>query len=115
IIGLIAGVIFVGTDMIEASKIQAQMKQFDQLTAATQAFETKYNGLPGDLLAADASAYGMHSRNGASGRGDGNRHIDTANSASPSFTHFGGESALFWNDLAYSKLIEGDFTLDTGL
>ena len=49
IIGLIAGGVLVGRDLIEAAAIRQQITQVERFKTAVQTFRTKYNGLPGDL------------------------------------------------------------------
>ena len=48
IIGLLIGGILVAQSMIDTARITAQIKQFQQLDAATQNFITSYKYMPGD-------------------------------------------------------------------
>ncbi len=48
VIGLMIGGILVAQSMIETSRINAQIKQLQQLDVLTQNFTTKFNRLPGD-------------------------------------------------------------------
>ena len=48
IIGLIVGGVMVGRDLIEASKIRAQVTQFSDIETQINTFNVKYNCLPGD-------------------------------------------------------------------
>jgi prepilin-type N-terminal cleavage/methylation domain-containing protein len=57
IIGLLAGGIMVGRDMVEAALIRKQVTQIEQIDVAVQTFKTKYNCLPADCP--DASADGL--------------------------------------------------------
>jgi prepilin-type N-terminal cleavage/methylation domain-containing protein len=116
IIGLIAGGILVGRDLIRAAKIRAQISQIQKYQAAVNTFRLKYNGLPGDLANPDAAAFGFSQRGPHPGEGDGNGIIegvgngfggDGNNSGVHETT---GETAAFWVDLAAAGLIEGTFT-----
>lgn len=49
IIGLVIGGIFVGRDLIQASKIQQVISQSQTISNAVRAFKNKYNELPGDM------------------------------------------------------------------
>lgn len=54
IIGLIAGSILVGREMIEAAKIRKVVRELEHYATAIAAFKLKYNCLPGDCLNAVA-------------------------------------------------------------
>jgi len=109
IIGLIAAGILVGTDLINAARIRAQISQIENMNSAVNTFRLKYNGLPGDLASHKAAAFGMTPRSGAARRGDGNEKLQSCVSANRSTTNFGCEIAMFWNDLGYAGLIEGTY------
>ena len=64
IIGLLAGGVLVGRDLIEAAKIRQQITQIEQFKAAVNTFRAKYNALPGDLLFTQATAFGFTPRSG---------------------------------------------------
>ena len=61
IIGLIIGGIVVGQDLIMAARINSQLNQLEQLKSGTQAFQYKYNALPGDISYDHATQYGFAS------------------------------------------------------
>ncbi len=118
IIGLVVSGILVGRDLIGASQVRRQVSQIEQFKTATTTFRNKYGGLPGDLMADDAIGFGMTTRSGAVGHGDANGIIESCNYSSPpaalpSEARFGCESALFWSDLSFAKLIPGSFTAAT--
>jgi len=74
IIGLLVGGVLVGRDLIKAAEIRATVKQVEQLDAAVNTFNVKYNCLPGDC--ATASNFGFTDWEGttdsaANGNGDG--------------------------------------------
>jgi prepilin-type N-terminal cleavage/methylation domain-containing protein len=111
IIGLIVGGVLVGQDLIKAAENNAAIQQFEKTDAAVNTFRTKYNGIPGDLL--NPANFGLASSNaGTAGRADGDGVIETAGAAGCSNAFgLGGESALFWNHLAFVQLIGGTFAI----
>jgi prepilin-type N-terminal cleavage/methylation domain-containing protein len=104
IIGLIVGGILVGQDMIKAAEIRSTISQLEKYKSAVNTFRIKYNSLPGDMIPANAAAYGFTARAGSYGRGDGDGFIE------------GDETLLFWSDLSMANLVDGSFTaaIDTG-
>lgn len=105
VIGLIVGGILVGRDLIVASAIRAQLSQIDRIHTAANTFRTKYNALPGDMEVAEATKLGFVTAGctGGTGRRDGNHQIE---GASGTFVQDGGETALFWQDLAAERLTD---------
>lgn len=67
IIGLIAGGIMLGQDLIHAAEIRATIAQIEQFESGVTAFKTKYGCLPGDCM--DAAAVGFDPA--TAGNGDG--------------------------------------------
>jgi len=112
IIGLIIGGVLVGRDLIEAAKIRQQITQIEQFKAAVNTFRTKFNGLPGDLLSTQATAFGFVQRAGTPGHGDGNGILESCGPATSSGWYLGCETVLFWRDLSDAGLIAGTFTGD---
>ena len=53
VIGLLIGSIFVGQDLIYAARIRKALKELDTFTTAVNAFNIKYNALPGDMVDPD--------------------------------------------------------------
>lgn len=106
IIGLLVGSILVGQDLITAATIRSQLSQIDKYNAAVNAFKAKYSGLPGDLIPSAAAQFGLTTRAGSTGRGDGNGLIEGAGTGS---TYGAGEIPMFWNDLSTVGLIEGGY------
>jgi prepilin-type N-terminal cleavage/methylation domain-containing protein len=109
IIGLIVGGVLVGQDLIKAAEIRATVGQVEKYNAAVNTFRTKYNGIPGDLVYAQASAFGLVlpaaglTSGGGTGLGDGNGLIqDTSSGNSPI-----GEPLIFWQHLSSASLIDG--------
>jgi prepilin-type N-terminal cleavage/methylation domain-containing protein len=107
IIGLIVGGVLVGQDLIKAAEIRATISQIEKYNASVNTFRTKYNGMPGDITADNAIAFGFVTRTGTQGRGDGNGLIDTSTGSG---MVFGQETAMFWNDLSIANLVDGNFT-----
>ncbi|HEY4309009.1 MAG TPA: prepilin-type N-terminal cleavage/methylation domain-containing protein [Pirellulales bacterium] len=109
IIGLIVGGVLVGQDLIKAAEIRATVGQVEKYNAAVNTFRTKYNGIPGDLVYTQASAFGLVlpaagiTSGGGTGLGDGNGLIqDTASANAPI-----GEPLIFWQHLSTASLIDG--------
>ncbi len=69
IIGLIAGAVLAGKDLIEAASMRSQISQFDELNKAAIAFKLKYNCIPGDCP--NATEF-MTFPTGTGQNGDGN-------------------------------------------
>ncbi len=118
IIGLIAGGILVGQDLINAAGERAQITQIEKYNQAVNTFRGKYNALPGDMDTATANLFGFGHRGSFAGEGDGNGIIE-GNSQNRSGFNDGnvevtGETVMFWSDLTYANgmnigLIEGNF------
>jgi prepilin-type N-terminal cleavage/methylation domain-containing protein len=114
IIGLIVGGVLVGQDLIKAAEIRATVGQEEKYNAAINTFRTKFNGIPGDLLATQVSAFGICPSPagvytcgvGGAGGGDGNGMIEdgAVNQNSPA-----GEPLLFWQQLSLANLVDGSF------
>jgi prepilin-type N-terminal cleavage/methylation domain-containing protein len=109
IIGLIVGGVLVGQDMIKAAELRATVAQIEKYNAAVNTFRDKYNGFPGDLLYANTN-FGLTTRTGANGHGDGDGLYEGCSSAA---TALGCETGLFWVDLSGTNLIDGAFTTAT--
>lgn len=114
IIGLLAGGILVGRDMMEAAEIRATITQIEKYNTATRTFMLKYNALPGDMPPATAAAIGFKPRGVNPGQGDGDgvlagSWVNGTNSRCDE-SQSSGEVLLFWADLSQDNLIEGGFT-----
>ena len=116
IIGLIAGGVLVGQDLITAATVRAQVTQIERYNTAVRTFQGKYNReLPGDMIASAATQFGFPAGNGTKGQGDGNGYVDGCQSGVPNAVNwywFGCENALFWADLGQAGLIDGNFSAD---
>lgn len=107
IIGLIAGGILVGQDLIKAATIRSSVKQLDQYNSAVNTFRDKYGALPGDVTPAKIVRFGLPDaatsvRTGSIGLGDGDGLL---NACGANVRAFGCETAWLWNDLAFAQLI----------
>lgn len=109
IIGLLVAGILVGQDLIDAAAIRSQIGQLEKYQTAVNAFRNKYGALPGDIAAAKAATFGLATRTGGSGRGDGNDQLCGAFCPPGGGSNISGENALFWNDLSTAGLIEGTY------
>ncbi|MCE2927088.1 MAG: prepilin-type N-terminal cleavage/methylation domain-containing protein [Rickettsiales bacterium] len=110
IIGLIAGGVLVGQDLIKAASIRAQIKQIETHEAAFNTFRLKYNGLPGDLINPDQ--FFTNTLTGAA-TGNGNGIVEFQNN---NFYDDGvlwdtgaGEVRRFFTQLSDANLTQGQF------
>lgn len=109
IIGLIAGGILTGQDLIKSAEIRATISQIEKYNTASYTFRYKYNGLPGDILASTASSFGLAATTaGGVGLGDGNGLIQDPNGTNTPV----GEIVLFWRQLSDAGLVDGSFGKD---
>lgn len=114
IIGLIMGGVVIGRDLIRAAEIRSQISQIDKFKAALYAFRNKYGGLPGDILATKAAMFGMKSRSGITGHGNGNYVLENCDGDEDTTLYMAGcETTLFWKDLSFANLIDGSLTTAT--
>lgn len=113
IIGLIAGGILVGRDLINAAAIRAQINQIDQYQHAVNSFRGKYGFLPGDIPDPDATRFGFVQRGGA-GQGDGDGLVAGVVPDGSTTKIWGqaiyGEPTLLWVDLSTAKMIAESFS-----
>jgi prepilin-type N-terminal cleavage/methylation domain-containing protein len=113
IIGLVAGGILVGQDLINAATIRAQVSQIEKYQTAVNTFKVKTGYLPGDIPASEITALGFvaaPTRAGTAGRGNGDGKLEGWNGADAYPWNQSGESFFFWEDLSTnSGLIEGGF------
>ena len=113
IIGLLAGAVFVGRDLISSSQVRAQLAQIDKYNSAVASFQSKFNCLPGDC--AKGATYGFVARGSGIGQGDGDGILQGAicgggGSCAMPGIQAAGETAVFWMDLSAAGLIDGSYT-----
>ncbi len=113
IIGLIAGGILVGRDLISAAGARAQISQIEKYQQAVNTFRGKYGYLPGDIPTAEANKFGLAARGDFWGGaplqgGDGNGILDNTAmfGGSANYIFSCGEAAVLWIDLSQTKLID---------
>ena len=110
IIGLIVGGVLVGQDMRRAAEIRATVGQIEKYNTAFNTFRSKYNGVPGDLTAANAAALGLFAETGGpagtAGHQDGNGIIEGGSTGA---TVGIGETLEFWRHLSDANLIDGAY------
>jgi len=106
IIGLIVGGVLVGQDLIKAAEVRATIGQYEKYNTAINTFRTKYNGMPGDLEQAQATAFGLFATTGGvTGKGDGNGLVQSTGSDAAQL----GEPLIFWRHLSDASLIDGSY------
>lgn len=107
IIGLIVSSVLVGQDLIKASQLRATTRQLQEFQVGVNTFIGKYNGVPGDLLAATATSFGLV---GAGTGADGNGTITDTGGATTIATYT-SEIANFWSALTTpgKELISGTY------
>ena len=108
IIGLLAGGILLGRDLIRASQLRSTISQITKYNTAVHSFELKYYSIPGDMPFEKTNQYGIQNSGTAvtlTAGGDGNGLIES----SPGARLFIGEPVLFWSELSAAKMIEGTY------
>lgn len=112
IIGLLAGSILMGRDLIEIATIRKTYGQVEEFKTATMAFFGKYDCYPGDCHADKADELGLEPRSGDPGHGNGDGVMtgcstSVSNGAiiDNSHDHPGCETLLYWRDLLEAGLI----------
>lgn len=113
ILGLIAGGILTGQDLIKTAEVRATISQIEKYNTAVNTFQNKYGGLPGDLLRNSASSFGLFSMtpNCGSGCGNGNGILDGW--ALIGSALISQETVVFFRHLSEAGLIDG-FYAPTG-
>ena len=112
IIGLIAGGVLVGQDMIKAAEIRSQVAQIEGYNQAFNAFRTKYAALPGDI--STSASHGLMSNNASAanrGRGDGNGLIQSSATMAVNIGGYQGEPAVAFTHLSETGLIKDGITV----
>lgn len=112
LIGLLAGALLVGKQLISAAGLRAQVNQVRQFQIATVNFRNKYGYLPGDIPSTLASRIGLATRGATAGKGDGNGIIEGVDNlnANSGDHYLMGEASAFWTDLATVGMIEGKYS-----
>jgi prepilin-type N-terminal cleavage/methylation domain-containing protein len=117
ILGLLTGGILGGQALIKASEMRAITTELSTWQTAVNTFKQKYFGLPGDIINAQAfwspaascpPAPGDAPLGAATCNGNGDGDVGSATTAQ---RH---EAFLFWQHLALSGLITGEFSGTSG-
>ncbi len=111
LIGLLIGGTMLGKEVIEISKLRSQIAQIAKFDEAVADFYQKFEGLPGDLLAAAAEREGMAYGDGTPGHGDNDGKISPCNLGWE--WNLGCETSLFWSHLSAVGLIPQNFSADS--
>lgn len=114
IIGLIVGGVLVGRDLVAAAHTRATITQVSQFSQAYNVFRDKYSALPGDIIATEASKFGLDSSApGFAGWGNGDGMIQGSSAwgwdGYAGSIATSGETAVFWKHLYQAKLIKEPF------
>lgn len=109
IIGLIVGGILVGQDLIRQAQIRSVITDVQRIRTAVNTFQTKFNGLPGDMT--NATAYWGTNPNCGTGGGTGTQTCNgngdgEVGGLGPS----GVETLTFWQQLGNANMIPGSYT-----
>lgn len=109
IVGLLAGGILVGRDLIKAAEIRATVSQYDKYNSAVNTFRLKFNCVPGDCLNA-ATFFPSSAQPARVTNGDGNGTLDSIPYGGANTNPFGGEyigteRASFFDHLAAAQVI----------
>jgi len=122
IVGLIAGGVLVGRDLIKAAEIRGTISQLESYNTATMIFKDKYKNLPGDITSAQASQYNFAPTSRTDYvaaplavpnpiiHGDGLIESCTVTNTMW-WSYLAYEVAVFWRDLYSAGLISERFTL----
>ena len=109
IIGLIIGGVLVGQDMIKSAEIRSTIGQWESFNSATNVFRDKYRYIPGDINGTRAVEFGLATRTGAAGHGDGNGVLQACTATAAAGLLAGCETVMFWRDLNTMNLLDGFF------
>ena len=112
IIGLIIGGVLVGQDMIKGAEVRATAGQLEKYNTAVNTFRDKYQYIPGDITSGAVTRFGLTTRTGAVGHGDGNGLLA---GCAANATIAGCETVLFWRDLNQMNLLDGSFITATDI
>ncbi len=117
IIGLIVVGVLQGQVLIDNARVRATVQQLQEFDTAANAFQEKFNCIPGDCnktttfeiappSIANQLVAATHDGNG-NGLIEGNRTGDTDQSKNDAFDE---ENKMFWINLSGAKLVGGSFT-----
>lgn len=104
IIGLLAGSILLGQELILLAQVRRQVTQIEQMNTAVNTFRGKFDCIPGDCPNAVELGLGVAGDPGDDGNGDGILNIDSS-PLTPSVM-IQDEIYSFWYHLGQANLIE---------
>ncbi len=113
IIGLVIGGVIVGKELIKSSKLRSVISDIEKFNAAANAFQNKYNCIPGDCKNA-SDYFGLFATCASSSatnntcNGDGDGQVKLQSPAANFSTN--DESVLFWQHLSLSGLLAGKYS-----
>lgn len=113
ILALLTGGILGGRALINAAELRAVATEHNKFTTAINAFNSKYDALPGDMK--DATSYWGNAQNGGTGGECTNTYtaftdgVQTCNGDDNGIVE-NDEAYRFWQHLANAELIEGTYT-----
>ena len=118
IIGLLAGGVMVGQDLVRQAELRSITEDFLKFQTAISAFKNKYSALPGDMRTAtsywgkDNSACSSDTGNAATnGTCNGNNNGTLQSAASNGAT---AEMFQFWKHLNLAGILEGNYSGTSG-
>lgn len=108
IIGLLAGGVLVGRELIRMSEIRSTVATIEKIQTGVNTFRGKYNCIPGDC--ANAVGFGLGTQGGVGDNGSGDGLVDVAPTGAMEIA----ERMNFWYHLAQAGMISGTYTGYTG-
>ncbi len=112
IIGLLAGGILVGRDLIKASEIRGIITQKERYVTAANTFLSKYGSLPGDMDPTKASQFDFFAFTNVVASSQGFGDEDKRISSATIHTKCSRECGAFWRHLSDASLIDGTYGAD---
>jgi prepilin-type N-terminal cleavage/methylation domain-containing protein len=104
IIGLLVGGIFVGRDLIYASKIRKAIAEVDNYRAVVNVFKLKFNALPGDMATA-STFWGTWSYDAGTGISTGAQNGNGDGVIACCSVIQNAEGTRMWNHLSHAGLV----------
>ncbi|MFN7039378.1 MAG: prepilin-type N-terminal cleavage/methylation domain-containing protein [Alphaproteobacteria bacterium] len=112
IIGLIAGGIVAGNELISQAKVRGLVREIQALTTSINSFKLKFNYLPGDFPYAGAiwtSATCLNSAAPTGCNGNGNYQVVSNGGVN------GSEGYRVWQHLSLANMINGEYTATSAI
>jgi prepilin-type N-terminal cleavage/methylation domain-containing protein len=112
IIGLIVAGVLVGQDLIKNAQVRSTVQQIESYNAAVNAFNGKYNCMPGDCVKGTTFIAGLSTYAGTTITPNGNGRLDDVvgtpivGNVTAGFVQ---ELEIFWEHLAKADMVNGQF------